>query len=220
MWRLHARCEALAFFVEHTQAARRQRLFAASKHPLHPNTDAQEGNTSTEGLYNGLLQTCAFQRFSRSKMTDPGKHHLRRCSDLRRIRSNGALLPQPVERLFHRNQVPGAVIDNRNHHSTPLVLGKSRAMRRSRQQAARNARANALKSASILWWLDRPYSVRTCTLARAPRAKPSKKSCTSSACRSPTMRTRTLVSTTADVRPQKSTAAMPSVSSIGIRKYP
>ena len=37
--------------------------------------------------------------------------------------------------------------------------------------------------------------VLTCTLARAPRAKPSKKSVTSSVCRSPTRRVRTLVST-------------------------
>ena len=38
------------------------------------------------------------------------------------------------------------------------------------------ARAKALKMASILWWLLRPYMVLTWTLALAPRAKPSKKS--------------------------------------------
>ena len=46
-----------------------------------------------------------------------------------------------------------------------------------------------------------------CTLARAPRAKPSKKSSTSSLCRSPTRRFFTLVLTTQDTRPLRSTAA-------------
>ena len=62
--------------------------------------------------------------------------------------------------------------------------------------------------------------VFACTLALAPREKPSKKSATNSDCRSPTSRVRTLVSTTAALRPPKSTATTPSVSSIGITKYP
>ena len=73
--------------------------------------------------------------------------------------------------------------------------------------ATRSARANALNSASILWWLDRPYTTFTCTLARAADANPSKKSCTSSVCRSPTRRVFTFRSTTAYGRPLRSTAA-------------
>ena len=68
------------------------------------------------------------------------------------------------------------------------MLGSIFASRASRAQATRSARANALNTASMWWWLDRPYSTLTCTLARAPDAKPSKKSCTSSVCRSPTFR--------------------------------
>ena len=84
--------------------------------------------------------------------------------------------------------------------------------------ATRSARANALNDASILWWFDRPYITFTCTLPRAPMAKPSKKSCTSSVCRSPTLSTATFSFTTACGRPLRSTAATASVSSIGITK--
>src|ERR1700685_568971 len=49
--------------------------------------------------------------------------------------------------------------------------------------------------------------VFTCTLARAPRAKPSKKSVTSSVCKSPTRRVRTFVSTAKAARTLRSTAA-------------
>ena len=53
------------------------------------------------------------------------------------------------ERLAHRRQVAGLVVDERNH-SSPLVLGSMRASRLSFAQATRSARANALNTASIL----------------------------------------------------------------------
>src|SRR5262249_49137307 len=79
------------------------------------------------------------------------------------------------ERLPHRGQVPGLVVDQGNHRS-PFVLGSIFARRLSRATATRNARANALQTASTWWWLERPYSTFTCTSARAPIATPSKKS--------------------------------------------
>ena len=53
------------------------------------------------------------------------------------------------QRLPHRRQIAGAVIDQRDH-SRPLVLGSVFASRLSFEHATRNARANALKHASIL----------------------------------------------------------------------
>jgi hypothetical protein len=41
-------------------------------------------------------------------------------------------------------------------YNSPLVLGSILASRRSFAHATRNARANALNTASILWWLDLP----------------------------------------------------------------
>ena len=56
---------------------------------------------------------------------------------------------QVRQRLSHRRQVAGAVVDQGNH-SRPLVLGSMRASRLSFAHATRSARANALKHASIL----------------------------------------------------------------------
>ena len=53
------------------------------------------------------------------------------------------------ERLAHRRQIAGAVVDERDH-SRPFVLGSMRARRLSFEHATRSARANALKHASIL----------------------------------------------------------------------
>ena len=51
------------------------------------------------------------------------------------------------QRLAHRRQVAGAVVDERDH-SSPFVLGSIFASRASRAQATRSARANALNTAS------------------------------------------------------------------------
>src|ERR1039458_3050608 len=75
-----------------------------------------------------------------------------------------------VKRLLYGIQIARAVIHNGDHRS-PLVLGSMRPILRSREHATRRARAKALKSASILWWLDRPYNTRAWMLARAPRSE-------------------------------------------------
>jgi hypothetical protein len=54
-----------------------------------------------------------------------------------------------VKSFFNRGQIAGFVVHD-GDHSNPFVLGKSRAIWRSRQQAARNARAKALNKDSIL----------------------------------------------------------------------
>src|SRR6202012_2169918 len=110
------------------------------------------------------------------------------------------LAPQALPRLHHRRQISRLVIDDRDH-SNPLVLGSISPNCLSREQATRSARANALNRASTLWWLDRPYMVTRWTLARAPRANPSKKSSTNSLCMSPTRRFLTLVFTLQATRP-------------------
>src|ERR1700733_15879815 len=108
-------------------------------------------------------------------MADPRKNNFVRPPHPLRIRRDRRLAPQGIERLHHRGQVAGFVV-NDSDHSNPLVLGSISPNCLSLEHATRSARANALNSASILWWLDRPYMVAMCTLARAPRAKPSKKS--------------------------------------------
>ena len=57
--------------------------------------------------------------------------------------------PHRAERLAHRGQVAGAVVDERDHNSS-LVLGSIFARRASLAHATLSARPNALKHASIL----------------------------------------------------------------------
>src|SRR5207302_9246437 len=57
---------------------------------------------------------------------------------------------QVIEGLLYRGDVPRVVVNDCDAHSSPFVLGSKRFICLSRQQAARSARANALKSASIL----------------------------------------------------------------------
>ena len=65
--------------------------------------------------------------------------------------------PHLAQRVLHRAQVAGAVVDQRDGagcaHSTPLVDGSAVP---SRTVAARRARATALKVASTTWWRLRP----------------------------------------------------------------
>ena len=65
------------------------------------------------------------------------------------VRGDRRLMPEMVKRFFYRGQVPGFVVNDRDH-SSPFVLGNRRAIRRSRQHAARSARAKALNKDSIL----------------------------------------------------------------------
>ena len=72
------------------------------------------------------------------------------------------LRAQMAQRLEHRGEIAGFVIDHRYaHHNNPLVDGSILPSCLSREQATRSARAKALKMASILWWLERPYIVFT-----------------------------------------------------------
>ncbi len=54
----------------------------------------------------------------------------------RRIGGHNRLRAQMIKRLLHRSEIAGAKINDRDH-SNPFVLGSSRAICLSRQQAAR-----------------------------------------------------------------------------------
>ena len=84
-----------------------------------------------------------------SKFPTPGKTIL-----LARAISTGSavisdFVPEIVKGLFYRGKIAGFIVDDGDHRS-PFVLGSRRAIRRSRQQAARSAREKALNKASIL----------------------------------------------------------------------
>ena len=130
-------------------------LLTSFEKPLHSQADSEKRLAGAGGLQQGLAQARAVQRLQRGKMPHSREHDLvRRCHSLRLVRHHD-LGAEIVERLLHRIQVARAVIDDGDHRS-PLVLGSMRPRRRSREHATRRARAKALNSASILWWLERP----------------------------------------------------------------
>ena len=61
-----------------------------------------------------------------------------------------AVAPSAVSAFITDGQIAGLVVDDCDH-SSPFVLGSISPSCLSREQATRSARANALKSASILW---------------------------------------------------------------------
>ena len=101
-----------------------------------------------DGVGQRFLQS-ARQRGVASKFPTPGKTIL----SARAIAAGSAVIadsyPEMVKRFFYRGKVPGLVVHD-GDHSSPLVLGNRRAIRRSRQHAARSARAKALNKDSIL----------------------------------------------------------------------
>src|SRR5262245_8916174 len=186
MWNLDriARCEPPALPRQESKPRQVGRLVASLEQPVHAEADAEKGPAFADALED------AFDPVAVERSRGAEVSHARdddAASLAKRIRPfrHEHVGADRRQRLLDGRQVSGLVIDQRDH-KRPLVLGSIRASRLSFAHATRSARPNALKTASILWWLERPYRTLTCTFARAPIAKPSKKSCTSSVCRSPT----------------------------------
>src|SRR6185503_16534782 len=191
-------------------------LVASVEQPLHADADSKERSSRRDGAVDGLAPG-SIQPGGGAEVSDTRHDHAARLPALLGHRRHDEVGAERRQRLADRGQIASAVINECNH-SSPFVLGSIFASRLSFAHATRSARANALNTASMWWWLERPYNTLACTLARAPMAKPSKKSWTNSVCRSPTIRTFTLRSTTACGRLLRSTATTASVSSIGMTK--
>ena len=96
-----------------------------------------------------LLQSARTERSWPRNVLRPAKQSCR----LSRSDSGSAVItdscPRWSKAFFTEARLPALIVDN-GDHSNPFVLGSRRAMRRSRQQAARSAREKALNRDSIL----------------------------------------------------------------------
>src|SRR5215469_3701358 len=159
MGRFHCVGKSCTSPSKHAQATQCRRLVAALKHPLQAQTDPQQRHLSRS---NSITQygskRSVRQRGCRLEVPDSRNNALLGTSHNVRVIGDNALPTEVLNRLHYRCQVPGSVINNCNH-SSPFVVGNILPNCLSFEQATRNARANALKSASILWWFDRPYIV-------------------------------------------------------------
>ncbi len=141
--------ESRAGALKAAEPGRFRGFLATLKHPLQSDANSQEWPACRNGLLNRVCQLEPAQGLSRQEVTHPRQYELFCAADDSRVAGNLCRYSEMRKSLGDRSQVPGAVIDNRNH-SSPLVLGNTRAKRRSLEQAKRIARANALKTASIL----------------------------------------------------------------------
>ncbi len=73
------------------------------------------------------------------------QHDRFRCGQLRGLDRALGIRAQPAQRALDRRQIPGAVIHDRDFHSSPFVEGSTRRSCLSRVTAKRSAFANALK---------------------------------------------------------------------------
>src|SRR5262249_3224636 len=101
------------------------------------------------------LDPLTVQRAGRAEVADAGNdHRISRRELVWPIRGEERRV-DGGERLSHRGEIAGPVVDQRDH-SSPFVLASIGPSRWSFAQATRSARPKALNTASILWWFERP----------------------------------------------------------------
>src|SRR6266851_7667192 len=148
------RAQTVAAARQQAETGELRRFVAAFVEPLHAQADAEQRPTFADAGQD-RVDPGLIERPGRAEVSDAGDDDAARLGQIAGRFWHEDVRPDRGERFLHRRQVAGLVIDERDH-SRPLVLGNMRASRRSFAQATRSARANALKTASILWWLDRP----------------------------------------------------------------
>src|SRR5262249_39912325 len=127
----------------------------------------------------------------------------------------------PAEALAYQyRRSAGADMRRPEPHSAPLVEGIASGARGSISLAMRNARATDLKHASATWCALWPRRRVMCSVTSAFIAKARKNSSNSSVSISPIFGRSKLTSQTRNGRPEMSTAASASVSSIGTSAWP
>ena len=127
-----------------------RRFFAGVVQSLQAETDAKKGYAASKGLKKRSAETalvqCANQR---GKVPDTGKQQSFCRFDRFRCRSTQRFRAEALERSLYRGDISYTIVNQREFHISPLVLGSIRASRLSFAHATRRALANALKTASM-----------------------------------------------------------------------
>src|SRR5580700_9614641 len=149
MRRFHRGRKLPAFAGKDARSSDLDALLTSLEEPLHAQADSEEWLPGRSGFEQGSTQAAAVQSTQRGKMSYSGEYDLVCCREHFRLVRHHDFSAEIGKCLFHGIQIARAVIHDDDHRS-PLVLGSMRPRRRSREHATRRARANALKSASIL----------------------------------------------------------------------
>ena len=124
-----------------------RRLGAALEQELQSEADAEE-RLAGAGVGQDRLAPRRVQHRRRLEVADARHDQPVGAGDLRRRVRREHLGAGRGQRLAHRRQVAGAIVDQRDPHNSPLVLGSIVFSCLSFEQATRSARANALNTAS------------------------------------------------------------------------
>src|SRR5699024_4261732 len=193
---------------------------AAVEQQLHPQADAQQG------LLGGLLPQHRDQPGGPElvhgvpKGAHPGQDDPVRRPDPGGVGGDGGVQPQAPQAGAEAEQVAHPVINDSDHTSSPFVEGISSRCAWSTWTAAARARAIPFQQASRIWWLLPPANWTKCSVAGTLRANPSQNSRAHSTSKSPTFSVGQRTSQFRVQRPDRSTAARTSASSIGRQKLP
>src|SRR4051794_34528162 len=141
---------------------------------LHAEADAQQRHAGGDALDQLLAEAAGLEVAHRlRKRADAGQHDRGGVADVGR---DHGLRAHVRQRLLHAAAVAHAVVGDRDHEfSVPFVDGTP-VSSGSIETAARSARANALKQASIMWWAFVPACRSMCSVSRAAPATARKNS--------------------------------------------
>src|SRR5579872_567133 len=121
--------QSLACPAKQPRTASLWRLGASFQHPLHSNADTKKRNATLNAVLDCGMRARVRERPRGGKVPDARQDDLRRSTYLRWITGNLTVLPQPIQRLLHRDEISCTVVDYCDHHNTPLVEGRSRCIR-------------------------------------------------------------------------------------------
>ena len=144
--RLHVCRQRAHLFRKKAEARVSRRFFARREHRLQSQADSKNRHARVERRAQRLGQISLTQaRDECGEVSDSGKHDRFRRGQLRRLDRALGFRAQSAQRAFDRRQIPGAVVDDGDFHSSPFVDGSTRRSCLSRVTAKRSAFANALK---------------------------------------------------------------------------
>ena len=117
---------------------------------LQAEADTEKRHATGEGFEEGSSQAAFVERPHQGGIvTNAGKEQSVRLVDALRSLRADRLRSEALEGALDGGGIAGAVVDERDSHRRPLVLGRTLRRRLSRETAKRRARAKALNSASI-----------------------------------------------------------------------
>ena len=150
--KFHRSWESANISREYSEAAELGSFITGLVERLQSEANTEKRNAAGDGLEQRSSEATLVKRTHQGgKMSDAWKQERFGVGDAFRNARANRFRAETLERALDRGGVAGTVVDERDFHKRPLVLGKTLRRRLSRETAKRRARAKALKSAAAEW---------------------------------------------------------------------